>query len=108
MEQINRLWYEKASEDKNYVRPRVLLASYQGHLYATASDHRSISFFVSPRGKVYAIPTRKLKIGTTSGGQHIYIIEDPKSFRVVSCGTPFTDVDRFVADKITPYLHELR
>lgn len=91
MQRVRQLWRESG-----HPMPTVLLGYYAGKYYATTSDNGTICWFASKsRGKIYVAVKAKCEV-IMSNGEGVYLIREPGALQVVSCQTPFREVDKWV------------
>ena len=96
IKKIDELW----NEAKQYPKPKVFIALYNDRFYLTASDNKTIKYFVSPKGKVYATAAKNCSI-IHYNEIETYLIT-PNTLKQISCTKPKENVDFFVFSKLIP------
>lgn len=86
--------------------PTVLMGYYNGNWYATTSDHSSIVFFASNKGKIYAAVKEKVQSTRTQSGDYIYMI-NAGALQVISCKKGLTPADEFALNSIVRLFSQL-
>jgi len=104
-EKIKAVW-DKAPEDVG--KPDVFYLLFQNKWYAIIDDSSSVYFVASKDGQVLAVTKSKVKT-EFKFGIPIYYVEDTLNgiispLKIISCNSIKNKKQKFVIEKIVPYL----
>ena len=84
--ELNSKWDQQGSNIIKYKKPNILLAHYMEKYYITIDDSKSVFFFISSLGQVYAcIKEKCIPVKIEQGQSTIYNIPELGALQIISC-----------------------
>ena len=96
--ELSSKWDQQASNPIVYKKPNILLGYYMEKFYITIDDSKSVFFFISSLGQVYAcIKEKCIPQQIEQGKSTIYSISEPGALQIISChpGTVFSPLSDY-------------